>query len=77
MHIVLVIYHALQNMPAIATKLLFLLYFSQHVSALADHLQVEYNINNPSKVLSILQRIRCAVLSVHAVRTALTLITVL
>jgi hypothetical protein len=56
-------------MPAVATKLLFLLYFSQHVSAP----QVQYNINCLSKVPSVLQLIRCFVLSAHAVRTALTL----
>jgi hypothetical protein len=45
-------YHTLQNMPAIATKLLLLLYFSQHISAPMGHLQVEYNINCLSKVPS-------------------------
>jgi hypothetical protein len=60
-------------MPAIATKLLLLLYFSQHVSAPTGHLQVKYNINFLSKVPSILQRIRCFVLSAHAVQTTLTL----
>jgi hypothetical protein len=60
-------------MPAIATKLLLLLYFSQHVSAPTSHLYVEYNMNCLSKVPSILQRIRCFVLSAHAVQTILTL----
>jgi hypothetical protein len=45
-------------MPAIATKLLLLLYFSR-LSAPTGHLQVEININCLSKVLSIQQRIRC------------------
>jgi NifU-like protein involved in Fe-S cluster formation len=61
-------------MPAIATKLLLLLYFSQHVSAPKGHLQVEYNINCLSEVQSILQRIRCFLLSAHAVQTTLTLL---
>jgi hypothetical protein len=59
------------NMLAIATKLLLLLYFSQHVSAPTGHLQVEYNINCLFKVPSILQRIRFFVLSAHAVQTTL------
>jgi hypothetical protein len=47
---------SLQNRPAIATKLLLLLYFSQHVSAPMGHLQVEYNINYLSKVTSMVQK---------------------
>jgi hypothetical protein len=40
-HPVALYYHTLQKMPAIATKLLLLLYFSQHVLAPRGHLQME------------------------------------
>jgi hypothetical protein len=65
--------HNLQNMSEIASKILliFYIFFFTNVSSPTGHLQVEYNINCPSK-LSILQRIYCFVLS--AFRITLKLI---
>jgi hypothetical protein len=40
-HPVALYHHTLQNMPAITTKLLLLLYFSQYSSAITGHLQVK------------------------------------
>jgi hypothetical protein len=46
-------YHTLQNVPAITTKLLLLLSFSQHVLAPMGHLQVEYNITDGTSLTTL------------------------
>jgi hypothetical protein len=67
----------LQNMPAIATKLLLLLYFSEHVLAPKGNPQVEYNINclsipSPCTLKDLIPFSKCD--SISAIKNQITIL---